>query len=123
MPRTLQDKQSAFGKRLVTLRKVAGYTQVELAEELGVTQRMISYYEGRAEHPPAHLVPALARVLGVSADTLLGITPVKKSRQSDTRLQRRFQQIDKLSAKDKRQVIQLLDAFIERGQLKQKING
>ncbi len=36
----------------------------------------------------------------------------------NSRLERRIQQIEKLDASDKRQVLQLIDAFIERGQLK-----
>jgi len=36
------------------------------------------------------------------------------------RLWRRFSQIEKLDAKEKRQVIQLLDTFIEKEQVKQK---
>ena len=122
MPRAA-NHQTEFGQRLARLRKGAGYTQTELADALDVSQRMISYYESRAEHPPAALVPALAEALGVTADELLGIAPVKKTRKPDTRLQRRFQQIAKLGAKEKRQVIQLLDAFIEREQLKQKFNA
>ena len=31
---------------------------------------MVAYYEGETEYPPAHLLPALARALGVSADQL-----------------------------------------------------
>lgn len=38
----------------------------------------------------------------------------------NARLQRRLQQIEKLAAKDKRQVLQVLDAFIERAQLRQR---
>ena len=36
-------------------------------------------------------------------------------------MQRRLQQIEKLDATEKRQVLQLIDAFIERGQLKRKV--
>ena len=32
--------------RVRALRKAAGYTQQELAQELGVSRRMIAYYEG-----------------------------------------------------------------------------
>ncbi len=118
MPKQNVDELTDFGKRLMKLRKEAGYTQVELAKELGVTQRMISYYEGHSEYPPSSLLPKLAKVLNVSADALLGIEPVKKTRQPDTRLQRRMQQIEKLDSVEKRQITQLLDAFIERAQLK-----
>ena len=40
-----------FGKRLFALRKARGLTQVQLAEALGATQRVISYYETEAELP------------------------------------------------------------------------
>lgn len=40
---------------------------------------------------------------------------------TDTRMQRRLQQIEKLDATDKRQVLQLIDAFIERDQLKRDV--
>lgn len=119
MPKQKFDELPDFGKRLVRLRKAAGYTQTELANELGVSQRMISYYEGHSEYPPSALLPPLAQLLGVSADELLGIRPLKKGKKPDTRLQRRFQQIEKMSPKEKRQIVQLLDTFIEREQLKQ----
>ena len=53
-------------------------------------------------------------------DELLGAaTPKKTVPIGNARLQRRLQQVEKLAAKDKRQVLQVLDAFIERAQLKQ----
>ncbi len=118
MPKQQMELLTAFGHRLMTLRKAAGYTQVELAKELGVSQRMISHYEGHSEYPPAAALPKLARLLGVSADELLGIQRLKKNKQPDTRLQRRCQQIEKLPAKDKRQLLQLIDTFVKAAQLK-----
>ena len=38
----------------------------------------------------------------------------------DTRIQRRLQQIASLPPEDRRQIMQLLDALIERGQLKRR---
>lgn len=117
MPKQNIDELTDFGRRLVALRKNAGYTQVELAKELGVTQRMVSYYEGQSEYPPAALLPKLAKLLNVTADELLGLEPIKKARQSDTRLQRRFQQIEKLPTKEKRQLVQVIDTFLKAAQL------
>ena len=62
---------SGFGDRLVALRKTTGFTQQELAQKLGVSRRMIAYYEGETEHPPTTILPRLAQALGVSADELL----------------------------------------------------
>ncbi len=119
MPKQIIEELTDFGKRLVKLRKDAGYTQTELANELDVTQRMISYYEGHSEYPPSALLPKLAQVLGVTTDELLGIKPIKKTKKPDTRLQRRFQQIEKLPTKDKRQLTQIIDTFIKAAQLQE----
>lgn len=121
MPK-VAEKVSEFGARLSALRKAAGYTQTELAETLGTTQRMITYYETRAEKAPAALLPKLAEALGVSTDELLGIKQARR-KAPDTRLTRRLQQIDKLGAKEKRQVMTLLDTFIENARLKQQAGG
>lgn len=41
----------------------------------------------------------------------------------DSGLRRRLRAIEKLDVADKRQVLQLLDAFIERGQLERKVES
>ena len=114
---------SGFGERLAQLRKAAGFTQTELANELGISQRMVAYYEAPDAQPPAHLLPGIAKALGVSIDDLYGRAPLKKrlaKQEGDSRLRRRLLAIEKLEPNEKRQVLQLLDAFIERGQLKRK---
>ena len=35
--------ESSFGQRLAGSREAAGFTQIELAAELGVSQRMVAY--------------------------------------------------------------------------------
>ncbi len=107
---------------LVNLRKSAGFTQTELAKEIEVSQRMISHYESQSEFPPSAVLPKLTKVLGVTSDELLGIKPLKKKHKPDNRLQRRMQLVEKMDARNKRQIMQLLDTFIEREQLKQKVS-
>jgi len=123
MPNQEQDKLFGVGARLANLRRTAGYTQIELAEALGVTQRMISYYEGQPDPPPSTLLPKLAKTLGVSVDELLGIAAIKANRKPDSRLARRLLQVDKLPPAAKRQVIQLIDAFLKRETLKQQVGN
>jgi transcriptional regulator with XRE-family HTH domain len=62
---------SGFGDRMVVLRKTAGFTQLELAKKLGISRRMIAYYEGETEHPPTTILPRLAQALNVSTDEIL----------------------------------------------------
>jgi transcriptional regulator with XRE-family HTH domain len=123
MAKMMTEEPGAFGKRLAQLRKDAGFTQQELADEIGATRRMIAYYETESDYPPTNMLAGLASTLQASTDQLLGLTPRKtntKTKQPDSRLLRRMQQIEKLSAPKKRQVMQVIDTFIENEQLKAK---
>lgn len=121
MPKTNRIELQDFGSRLAAFRKNAGFTQQELADEVGVSRRTIAYYETQTQHPPTTLLPGLAVALGVTTDDLLNVNgKSRKAKPMSNRLQRKFQQIEKLGAKEKRQAIQLLDMFIEREQLKKQ---
>jgi transcriptional regulator with XRE-family HTH domain len=61
-----------FSTRLAQRRRAAGYTQEQLATELGISRRRVAYYEAESDHPPASLLTDLARVLNTSTDELLG---------------------------------------------------
>jgi len=124
MPKRKTAVIDSFGERLAQLRTAADYTQVEFATEIGITQRMVAYYEAPDAQPPAHLLPQMAQALGVGTDVLLGISeprPVKKVGAS--RLERRLIEIEKLDARAKRQITQILDTFIEREKLKQRVRA
>jgi transcriptional regulator with XRE-family HTH domain len=109
----LEKGGESFGERLGRLRKDAGYSLRELANEVGISHRMLVYYEKHAEHPPTHLMPQLAKVLGVSTDQLLGVEKVKgNGRARDTKLWRRFSQVEKLPPPKRKQIVQILDAFL-----------
>jgi transcriptional regulator with XRE-family HTH domain len=105
--------QTAFGKRLVALRRARGFTQIQLAKAIGTTQRAISYYEIEAEFPTAPALIALARVLRVTTDELLGLKPFKQDRQSaeEQRLWKRFRRVASLPQRDQRAVIRLIHSL------------
>lgn len=124
MPKRKTPVIETFGERLAQLRKAVGYTQVEFADEVGITQRMVAYYEAPNAQPPAHLLPQMAQVLGASVEVPLGIVPPRRvKRLATNRLERRMLEIEKLDSKAKRQITQLLDTFIEREKLKQRVNA
>ena len=125
MTKAAHDETMTFGQRLAELRKARGFTQQEFADEVGISRRMVAYYEGQSQHPPTTHLPVMARVLKLSTDELLGTTAVKQrpSRGGDSRLQRRLQQIEKLDVPERRQILQLIDTFIEHGQLRRKTHG
>jgi transcriptional regulator with XRE-family HTH domain len=117
----IESSAESFGERLARLRKAAGYTQKELGDEVGTSQRMVAYYEAQTQHPPTKLMPALARALGVSADELLGLASSKARRKTpDSRLDRRLRAVQDLPAVEKRQVLAFIDALLDRERLKRR---
>lgn len=121
-----QGANSGFGERLCALRKAGSFTQAELAAELGISQLMVASYEHPEATLPVHLLPAIAKAMGVSIDDLYGRRPAKKRlarQEDDSGLRRRLLAVEKLDPSEKRQVLQLNNAFIERGQLKRKVES
>lgn len=111
----VEQESTDFGSRLAELRHAAGYSQRELAAQIGVSHRMVAYYEKAAENLPTQLLPRLAEVLGVTSDQLLGIERVKANGAvRDSRLWRRFKQIERLPAAQRKPIIQVLDAFLAK---------
>lgn len=109
----LEVTEETFGERLERLRKAAGYSLRELAAEIGISHRMLVYYEKHSEHPPTHIMPQLAKVLGISTDQMLGVEKTKDNgRSKDSRLWRRFSQVEKLPPPKRKQIVQILDAFL-----------
>lgn len=112
-----------FGQRLAQLRQEAGLSQRALEKLSGVSHRMIAYYEGRDALPPGHVLTALAKTLQVSVDDLLGPKPAKKragSGAASRPLLRRLQQLEQLPLRDKRELLSIIDTYLERHRLLQK---
>jgi transcriptional regulator with XRE-family HTH domain len=115
--RTVKAGEEGFGERLERLRKAAGFSMREFAAEAGISPRMLFYYEKSGGMPAVDLAPRLARALGVSVEQLLGMEEVRTSRRNgvrDTRLWRRFKQIEKLPPAERKPIIQVLDAFLSK---------
>lgn len=62
-----------FGRLLKSLRKKAGLTQKQLAEKLGITSSVVSYYELSERNPSPEILVKLSRIFHVTTDYLLGI--------------------------------------------------
>ena len=65
--------QSKFSINLYFLRKEKGISQLQLAKEIGVTQKAIDFWEKDINEPKASYIIKLAKFFQVSTDYLLGI--------------------------------------------------
>jgi len=103
-----------FGKRLAFYRKAKGLTQKELGEKIGVTNRVIAYYEGETNYPPAHLIVPTAKALGISTDELLGIKGSNDNEHKpDLRITRRLKKIEELPPSQQKILLKTIDTFLK----------
>lgn len=62
-----------LGKRIQEIRKSLGWSQVLLAQKLGVTKQTVSNWENDNIQPSVEMLVRLSRILGASTDYLLGL--------------------------------------------------
>ena len=74
--------KKTLGARIAALRKEKGMTQLELAQQMGVTDKAVSKWERDLSCPDINTIPRLAEVLGVSLEDLMQIyTPEKQEHE------------------------------------------
>ena len=111
-----------FGKRLAKLRKANGLTQQTLGDKVGVSRRVIAYYESETEYPPAHIILPLSHALNVSTDELLGAKNNKTTLDPKlAALWRRLKILETFSDKDKKAVVQFVEVIAERNKAQQAV--
>ncbi|NMP23793.1 helix-turn-helix domain-containing protein [Sulfobacillus harzensis] len=64
-----------FGDRLAQARQAKGWTKQALADQIGVSDVMVGYWEHGHRWPSIDTLVALAEALDVSTDWLLGLSP------------------------------------------------
>ena len=64
-----------LGARIAALRREAGLSQAELAEQLQISASAMGMYEQGRREPSAQTLVTLARILGVTTDYLLTGVP------------------------------------------------
>jgi transcriptional regulator with XRE-family HTH domain len=107
--------KESLGQRLARFRKLRGFTQVELAEQIGIIQSLVSDYERDRLRPHPEMIVRFALALGVSTDELLGLAPPAKKTTGasvNRRLLRRLERIEKLPKRDQDALIRTIDAFL-----------
>ena len=84
---------------------------------------MIAYYEGREALPPGHVLTAFADALSTSVDALVGNKPPSKAEarsKTNQHLYRRLRQLEELPLKDRREVLRIIDTYLEKHRLTQQ---
>lgn len=64
-----------LSKRIYELRMSFGWTQVQLAQKLGVTKQTVSNWENDNIQPSIDMLIKISKIFNVSTDYLLGLAP------------------------------------------------
>lgn len=111
-------QDESVGDRVRQLRTTQGVTQKELGRLVGLSRRMIAYYETQGGSPSAELLVKLANALEVSTDVLVGRqrTPRRaaESKPDDVRLWRRLKRVRELPVHDRKTVLKMIDALADK---------
>ncbi|MBQ2713316.1 MAG: helix-turn-helix transcriptional regulator [Clostridia bacterium] len=64
-------KRTSIGEFIAALRKARGYTQQDVADALGVSNKTVSSWETGASLPDISMIPSIAELYGVTCDEIL----------------------------------------------------
>ena len=113
MGRPPKKEATEFGKRVAAARRKKGLTQRELAELLGVSLKMVDYYERRASNVTIDVVRKLAKVLGISADELVGISGKRTKPGPKSKLRSQIEQIERLPKAKQQTISEILEMAVK----------
>jgi len=114
MARTDTNPSESISERVTRMRKEFGYTQTEIAEQLGVPQSVVSAFESGGRRFHAEIITKYAELFGVSADELLGIEkPRQNGQKVSVHLAKRMQRIQQLPKARQKALLQTIDLFLK----------
>jgi transcriptional regulator with XRE-family HTH domain len=109
----------SLGERIARLRKLAGLTQVELAEKIGIIQGLVSAYELDKLKLSAEMAVRFAQALNVGLDELMGVKVAKKKAAAkrengelSLKLVRRLKGIEQLPPAKQKALLSMIDSVL-----------
>jgi transcriptional regulator with XRE-family HTH domain len=109
-----ENRLTAIGKNLQSMRKRRGLTQKELAEKIGMTRESIAAYEAGRSHLMDTTLLNMASVLRVSVNEILGLERrVSEPLITSRRWAKRMALIENLPEPVKKHILRTLDDVIK----------
>jgi transcriptional regulator with XRE-family HTH domain len=104
-----------LGQRVARIRKERGFTQVDLAEKIGLLQNIVSAIERDRLKLSAEMAVRFAAALGVGVDELLAPAKdvVKNGRKPSRKVLRRLEQIEELPPVKQTALLRTIDTFLK----------
>ncbi len=110
-----------IGQRMKLLRQDRGMTQIELADQLDISQSNLSAIERGARGVTVNQLVRIAKALGASTDDILFDTKAPEpGARPGKKLMRRLRRVEELTEGDQRILLQLLDGLLMRREEKRR---
>jgi len=107
-----QEDLATIRRNIALQRKKKGMTQEELAQKMGVTQRVISYYETQTATISLDAIAKIARALDIPKRKLLDTeTEPDQATELPKAIQKQVDKIRTLSPKAQKTVADMIDAL------------
>jgi transcriptional regulator with XRE-family HTH domain len=107
--------RSAFGRRLAEARERVGFSQAELGDKLGLSQRAIAHWERRSSALKPEQLTALAKVLKITVDDLVsGNGKIPRQSGPQGRIRQVFEAVSKLPRRQQEKIVDVVEAFVDK---------
>ena len=114
--------KAIFAKRVSELRKTQGYSQGELAKQLGTSAAIVGRYERGEVAPSIEVARKIADSLGVTLDYLTDPNAPEASIQDQETLDR-LHGIQRLPSDERSRIIEVVDALVRDANARATYNG
>lgn len=109
----LKISKKNIGENIARIRKGKGLTQLALAEEIGITQTLVSDYETGRSNLNSEMLIRFALALNTSADSLLGLKNENlTSKSTSLKISRRMNKIESLPESEQRALLKTIDIYL-----------
>jgi transcriptional regulator with XRE-family HTH domain len=107
-----------IGDTIRRLRKAHGWTQVELAQKLNASQKVITTYENNQRTPTLENLKKLAAIFGISIDEIVGVKDMEIVTEQphlhrNSRVAKVQDLYEKLPPLEQRSILKQIKALIE----------
>lgn len=112
------EESSTIASQIRAIRKKKGITQYELADKLGVTQRVISYYENARTNLSVDVIQKIAKALSVSQKKLFEYDSNPETEpEVSPALQKKLNLVAKMPYADQQYVVKTIEMIAQKNGL------
>ncbi len=100
--------------RIQELRKQKGWSQIELAEKIGLSKAQMSRYETKNVQPPANTLNKIATALDTTVDFLISGDKTEKAKAAikNSELLQSFKEMDVLPEQEQTMLVKIIRAYV-----------